>query len=442
VLSLQHNPYLMKVENQYQGIAIDILDRLASKLNFTYTVTLQEDGKFGYEHTPGEWNGLIGSIRDGKADIAAAQLTVTSKRAKVIEFSHPFMNSGLKILYKPPNPWANGEPLTVLFTPFSPAVWFMILLVFFGISLFFYAVGRFSPYEDCSFVGKASTYEGLTLINSLLYTFSSLTWQGYTAAPRSISGRIMATFWWIFTILFIGTYVANLTAFFLTAEPLVRDVPFMTFQELAKQKKIPFGTFRHGSTRAYFENSKKMLQQRIFARMNASDDNYVDDIEEALRKVRTENYAFICEEPMADYYAAQLPCDLMVAGELDVNRDFSFACNISGLCTRFDHAILEMRENEEIYDIQQKWLNSGCLKDAMKEVLFEGLPMFDSFDKSTNIAYEKAVTLRRFSGALLIALIGFILGAIALAGEILYARKRGTPLVSKVTSIIIKHHFD
>ena len=117
-------------------------------------------------------------IKFQTADIAAAQLTVTSNRAKVLEFTHPFMTSGLKILYKPPSPWANGEPLTVLLTPFTPATWFMIVLVFVGIALSFYAIGRLSPYEDCSFVGKASTYEGLTLFNSMLYAYSSLTWQG------------------------------------------------------------------------------------------------------------------------------------------------------------------------------------------------------------------------------------------------------------------------
>ncbi|KAK6194497.1 hypothetical protein SNE40_000122 [Patella caerulea] len=431
ITSLEEAPYLMPSEGkQYQGIIIDILDEMSKYSNFTYDIVTPDDKNYGSEHLPGQWNGMIGDLVHKNLDIAAAPLTITSRRAKVVDFSHPFINAGLSILYKPPDPWANAEPLTVLFTPFTPGVWVMVAVVFIGISLFFYGIGRYSPYEDCSFVGKSSTYEGLTLFNSFLYTFSSLTWQSYTAAPRSISGRMMAGFWWMFTIMFIATYVANLTAFFLTQEPNTRNIPFMTFSELSQQKRASFGVVKSGSTYWYLQNSKKTLEKRLFAGMNKSDSNYVANINEAIDKVRTSNYAFIGEAPLLDYLASQPPCDLMVLDKLVVDRGYGFACNKNktGLCNKLDEAILHLQEQQKIYEIKQKWMGSGCLKDAMKETsLSHGLPIFDSFGQDPTVAYEKAVTLRRFSGALLIALVGFILSIIALIGEVVYARRYGVP---------------
>ena len=67
---------------------------------------------------------------------------------------------------------------TVLLSPFSPGLWFLLILLFIAVSTVLYIIGRFSPYEDPAFVGKAATFEGLTLLNSFLYSFSSITFQG------------------------------------------------------------------------------------------------------------------------------------------------------------------------------------------------------------------------------------------------------------------------
>ena len=40
---------------------------------------------------------------------------------------------------------------------------------------------------------------------------------------------------------FVIVYAANLTAFFLTKEPLQLSVPFDTFDEMARQSRVKFG---------------------------------------------------------------------------------------------------------------------------------------------------------------------------------------------------------
>ena len=112
------------------------------------------------------------------ADIAAAPLMIASRRANVVKYSQPYMMAGLRILYKQPDPWNESAPFMLLLRPFTPGLWVVIVILFAGVSVLFFVIGRYSPYEDDQFVGKAATYEGLTLYNSFLYAFSSLTWQG------------------------------------------------------------------------------------------------------------------------------------------------------------------------------------------------------------------------------------------------------------------------
>jgi len=46
----------------------------------------------------GRWNGLVKSILDGDADMAISALQITPDRADVIDFSVPFLETGISIL--------------------------------------------------------------------------------------------------------------------------------------------------------------------------------------------------------------------------------------------------------------------------------------------------------------------------------------------------------
>jgi hypothetical protein len=67
--------------------------------------------------------------------------------------------------------------------------------------------------------------------------------------PRSISGRIVGSVWWFFTLILISSYTANLAAF-LTVERMV--APINSPEDLASQTEVEYGTLYHGSTWDFF----------------------------------------------------------------------------------------------------------------------------------------------------------------------------------------------
>ena len=85
--------------DRFEGYCIDLLEKIASICNFTYTIKLVDDGYHG-TLVNGKWNGIIGELVDKKADLAVAALTITSLREQFIDFSEPFLNLGISILYK------------------------------------------------------------------------------------------------------------------------------------------------------------------------------------------------------------------------------------------------------------------------------------------------------------------------------------------------------
>lgn len=69
------------------------------------------------------------------------------------------------------------------------------------------------------------------------------------ALCRSISGRIVGSVWWFFTLIIISSYTANLAAF-LTVERMV--TPINSAEDLAAQTEVKYGTLYHGSTWDFF----------------------------------------------------------------------------------------------------------------------------------------------------------------------------------------------
>lgn len=67
---------------------------------------------------------------------------------------------------------------------------------------------------------------------------------------RSMSGRIVGSVWWFFTLIIISSYTANLAAF-LTVERM--QSPIESAEDLAKQTEIKYGTIDSGTTKVFFK---------------------------------------------------------------------------------------------------------------------------------------------------------------------------------------------
>ncbi|VEL10091.1 unnamed protein product [Protopolystoma xenopodis] len=122
------------------------------------------------------------------------------------------------------------------------------------VSFVLFVIARFSPYEwynphPCN-VDSNLVENNFNMLNSLWFTIGSLMQQGSDILPRATSTRIIAGFWWFFTLIIVSSYTANLAAF-LTVSRM--KVPIENVEDLAKQTKIKYGTRMGGSSAAFFE---------------------------------------------------------------------------------------------------------------------------------------------------------------------------------------------
>lgn|SRR6218665_220684 len=79
---------------------------------------------------------------------------------------------------------------------------------------------------------------------------------------RSLSGRVVGSAWWFFTLIIISSYTANLAAF-LTVERML--TPIQNVDDLAKQSEIMYGTLDAGSTKDFFQVNNPITPRTLLS---------------------------------------------------------------------------------------------------------------------------------------------------------------------------------
>lgn len=72
-------------------------------------------------------------------------------------------------------------------------------------------------------------------------------------APKALSGRIIVAAYWLFVVLMLATFTANLAAF-LTVERM--QSPVQSLDQLSRQSRINYTVVKDSDTHQYFKNMK------------------------------------------------------------------------------------------------------------------------------------------------------------------------------------------
>ncbi|XP_052856464.1 glutamate receptor ionotropic, kainate 1 isoform X6 [Drosophila gunungcola] len=108
VMTREERPYVMVKDDanltgniRFEGFCIDLLKAIAQQVGFQYKIELVPDNMYGvYIPETNSWNGIVQELMERRADLAVASMTINYARESVIDFTKPFMNLGIGILFK------------------------------------------------------------------------------------------------------------------------------------------------------------------------------------------------------------------------------------------------------------------------------------------------------------------------------------------------------
>uniref|UniRef100_A0A8C7QRU8 Glutamate receptor n=1 Tax=Oncorhynchus mykiss TaxID=8022 RepID=A0A8C7QRU8_ONCMY len=337
------------------GFCIDLLIKLADTMNFTYEVHLVADGKFGTQERVNnsnkkEWNGMMGELLGGLADMIVAPLTINNERAQYIEFSKPFKYQGLTILVKKEIP---RSTLDSFMQPFQSTLWLLVGLSVHVVAVMLYLLDRFSPFGRFKVNSEEEEEDALTLSSAMWFSWGVLLNSGIgEGAPRSFSARILGMVWAGFAMIIVASYTANLAAFLVLDRPEERITGINDPRLRNPSDKFIYATVKQSSVDIYFRRQVEL--STMYRHMEKH--NY-ESAAEAIQAVRDNKlHAFIWDSAVLEFEASQ-KCDLVTTGELFFRSGFGIGMRKdSPWKQNVSLSILSSHENGFMEELDKTWV--------------------------------------------------------------------------------------
>uniref|UniRef100_A0A3P9J4T2 Glutamate receptor n=1 Tax=Oryzias latipes TaxID=8090 RepID=A0A3P9J4T2_ORYLA len=352
-----------------KGFCIDILKKLARTIKFSYDLYLVTNGKHG-KLVRGIWNGMIGEVFYKRADMAIGSLTINEERSEIIDFSVPFVETGISVMVARSN--GTVSPSAFL-EPYSPAVWVMMFVM----CLTVVAITVF-VFEYCSPVGYNRSLVTAKDPGGPTFTIGKSVWLLWGIVfnnsvpienPKGTTSKIMVLVWAFFAVIFLASYTANLAAFMIQ-EQYIDTVSGLSDKKFQKpQEQYPpfrFGTVPNGST----ERNIRSNYPEMHAHMVKYNQKGVEDALNSLKTGKLD--AFIYDAAVLNYMAGKDEgCKLVTigSGKVFATTGYGIALQKDSSWKRpIDLALLQFLADGDTQKLQTVWLTGIC-RNEKKEVM-------------------------------------------------------------------------
>ncbi|KAK9882220.1 hypothetical protein WA026_019734 [Henosepilachna vigintioctopunctata] len=355
---LKDSSDLLTGNDRYEGFAVDLIDEMAKLEKFSYNIILRADKSNGARNSRGQWSGMIGDLINHTADLAIADLTINSERADAADFTTPFMELGVKILFQkprsaPPNFFSFAEP-------FAIQTWISIAISYVFVSISLFIMGRVSASEWTNPYPCIEEPEYLinqfSLSNSFWFSTGTGLQQGTEIAPIGISTRMVAGMWWFFILLMVASYTANLAACLATEIPLELFTDVKSMVERADELKIRYGAKANGATEKFFRDSKDHpVLGKVFKHMQEHPEDMPSDNSQGVKLAEQTKYAFFMESTSIEY-EMERHCDLNMYGDFLDRKGYGIAMRKNSTYrSRLSTTVLKLQSSGVLEELKRRW---------------------------------------------------------------------------------------
>jgi len=178
------------------GYVIDLIELLRSQMNFIPDIQLAPANQ--------TYSGLIQAVADGVYDIVVGDVTVTSQRREIVDFSNSIFDNSLRLLVRKTYTGV-PDPLSFL-KPFSLSLWLTFLSAWICGSLLFCFIER----ETNDMLQNRSIMSQITM--SLWYCIGHCIGHGVDFHVSTASGRLLTVGLYMLSLVLIASYTANLAS--------------------------------------------------------------------------------------------------------------------------------------------------------------------------------------------------------------------------------------
>lgn len=324
VSTVTRPPFSMVAEGADTGFSMELLQALAGALGWEYRIARQD-----------LFSEMLESVTGGTADLAIANISITSARETLMDFSQPIFESGLQIMVpadqrRTPTLWR-----ALLSRDLLMAIGIAFVLLMGGGMAMWYFERRAQPYfnRSASEAWFPSFWWALNLVVN----------GGFEErVPRTLFGRLFGVVLVVSSLFIVSVFVAKITSV-MTVEAIAGAVN--SVNDLYGQRVATID----GSTAAGFLDRREI------------DYRGYDGLEPMLADFEAGAIdAVVFDAPILSYYATHEGRDFAaMAGPVFLRENYGIAFPTgSALIEEVNQALLALRENG-IYDaIYRTWFGT------------------------------------------------------------------------------------
>ncbi|KAK9936483.1 hypothetical protein M0R45_013324 [Rubus argutus] len=360
-------------ENTYDGFCIQIFYKVLRRLNYSLPYEFHADNA--------TYPQLVEKVHNKTYDALVGDITVLAERMDLVDFTQPYMGSGLTMIV----PQVSDEQATWMFMkPFTWQMWVVTSTILVYTMLIIWFLER--P-TNPDFGGPLKDQ----IFTAIWFTFSSLFFAHREKVYSNLT-RVVFIVWLFVVLILTSSYTASLSSM-LTVQRLQ---PNVTDIEMLRRTNAPVGLDGDSFVYKYME---EVLQFKLKNLVKvASEYNYTGEFKNKriLAAFLELPYAEVFMNKYCEGYTATTP--IYRFGGLS----FVFQKG-SPLAKDFSKAILELLENGEIKKLQKEWLTpeEECSKNSTSNQSlslnsFAGLYVISGATSTFCFLLSLAIWLRRF----------------------------------------------
>ncbi|RAL42874.1 hypothetical protein DM860_009381 [Cuscuta australis] len=329
-------------KNEMEGYCIDVFKEASNLLPYDIHFEFEP---FGNGLSNPNYDDLVKMVADDNFDAAVGDITIVTSRTRIVDFTQPYMDSGLAIV----GPVDDSKSSAWVFLkPFTPEMWAVTGLSFLVIAVVVWILEH-RVNED--FRGPPKRQ----LTTMLLFSFSTLF---KTNAEKTVSalGRIVMLVWLFLLLVVTSSYTASLTSI-LTVQQLSSPI---TGMDSLVATKWPIGYLVGSFVPKYLRDNYNVPLSRLVCLHSP------EEYESALRRGPGGGgvAAIVDELPYIQLFLANRT-DFGIIGQPFTKKEWGFVFQKdSPVAVDMSTAILKLSESKKLHEIYKKWFcNPICPSD-------------------------------------------------------------------------------
>ncbi|KAJ9146850.1 hypothetical protein P3X46_029070 [Hevea brasiliensis] len=239
--------------NVFSGYCIDVFTAAMKLLPYVVPYDFEA---FGDGHSNPNTTELLRLISVGRYDAAIGDISITTDRARMVDFTQPFIESGLVVVA--PVRKLNSSAWAFL-RPFTPMMWLVT-------AIFFLVTGLVVWILEHRINGDFRGPPRRQIVTILWFSFSTLFF-AHKEKTMSTLGRLVLIIWLFVVLVLNSSYIASLTSI-LTVEQLTSSIKGI---ESLVTSNEPIGYQRGSFAGNYLINEYKIDKSRLFPLNSAED---------------------------------------------------------------------------------------------------------------------------------------------------------------------------